>query len=249
MAASADRPYARGWLLLAACILAPACAAHPEHHGRELYAQHGCAVCHGATGHGDGPAAKRLDAAPRDFAASGNYRQGVATDDIARSIRNGGGAMPAFRDLTEAEARDIAAWIGTLQQQAGKLSVGAVTVRDAWVRESTAARTTSSAYFTIHNGGDMVVKLVKIGVAGVQHAQLHEMADQGGNPVMRRVDAVNIPVGATVELAPGGTHVMLTEIAAPLQSGTTVEMTLTFDSGRATTVQAVVRPLSATSAR
>ena len=92
-----------------------------EDRGRQLYAQPGCAVYHGATGRGDGPAAKRLDLPPRDFASVRGYRNGAGQVDIAASIRSGSGpnnAMPAFRDITNEEASDIAAWIVSLQQPA-----------------------------------------------------------------------------------------------------------------------------------
>jgi high-affinity iron transporter len=80
-----------------------------------MFAQHGCAVCHGAEGRGDGPSAKRLDVPPGDFADPRTYRQGVSPNDIAASIRNGAGAMPAFHDISDAESADIAAWIVSLQ--------------------------------------------------------------------------------------------------------------------------------------
>jgi high-affinity iron transporter len=90
-----------------------------EQRGQQLYAERGCAVCHGSSGHGDGPAAKRLDTRPRDLADVRAYRQGSSQDEVAASIRSGAGAMPAFRDLTAAEATDIAAWIVALQHQPG----------------------------------------------------------------------------------------------------------------------------------
>ena len=107
-------------LLLVACTLgAAACADRSVERGRTLYTEHGCAVCHGAGGHGDGPSTQRLNVAPRDFADVRSYRQGSSQAEIAGSIRNGAGAaMPPFRDITEAEASDIAAWIVSLQQQA-----------------------------------------------------------------------------------------------------------------------------------
>jgi hypothetical protein len=75
------------------------------------------------------------------------------------------------------------------------------------------------------------------------------MADQQGRAVMRPLSALHVPARGSIDLAPGGTHVMLMDIARPLKAGTTVEMTLTFDDGRTRTVRAVVRPLSAISAR
>jgi mono/diheme cytochrome c family protein len=61
----------------------------------------------------------RLDRRPRDFADRRGYRNGAGQDQIAASIRGGVGAMPPFRDLTDAEAQDIAAWIVTLQREQG----------------------------------------------------------------------------------------------------------------------------------
>jgi mono/diheme cytochrome c family protein len=79
-----------------------------------MFAQHGCAVCHGAEGRGDGRSAKRLDIPPGDFADPRTYRQGASPNDIAASIRYGAGAMPAFHDISDAESADIAAWIVSL---------------------------------------------------------------------------------------------------------------------------------------
>jgi mono/diheme cytochrome c family protein len=103
-------------LFVAGALGAAACAERPEERGRQLYVDHGCAVCHGTAGRGDGPSAKRLDAPPRDFADARAYRQGSDQDAITASLRTGAGAMPAFRDLSESEARDIAAWIVSLQR-------------------------------------------------------------------------------------------------------------------------------------
>jgi mono/diheme cytochrome c family protein len=103
----------------AVAMLAAGCAtSKAEDRGRQLYAERGCAVCHGPAGRGDGPSAKRLNLPPRDFANVRGYRNGSSQVDIAASIRSGSGpgnAMPAFRDITDAEASDIAAWIVSLQ--------------------------------------------------------------------------------------------------------------------------------------
>jgi mono/diheme cytochrome c family protein len=113
------RPCRPPLVLIAVALGASACASH-EDRGHHLYAERGCAVCHGTTGRGDGPSAKRLDTPPRDLADVRSYRQGSTQDEIGRSIRRGSGAMPAFTDISEAEARDIAAWLVSLQQRRGE---------------------------------------------------------------------------------------------------------------------------------
>ena len=118
-------------LVIAAAAIAAAGCTKAQEHGRQLYAERGCAVCHGAAGRGDGPSARRLDLPPRDFANVRGYRQGSSQADIAASIRQGSGpnnAMPAFRDITESEANDIAAWIVSLSGARG-IRRAAVTAR------------------------------------------------------------------------------------------------------------------------
>jgi copper(I)-binding protein len=58
---------------------------------------------------------------------------------------------------------------------------------------------------------------------------------------MRPVSSIEIPAGGKVELKPGGYHVMLLELAAPLQTGQKVPITLTFDQAGTKNVEAEVR--------
>jgi mono/diheme cytochrome c family protein len=104
-------------LLVVATALSSAACTSAEERGRHLYAARGCAVCHGPDGRGDGPSARRLDIPPRDFADPRAYSHGASPQAMATSIRRGAGAMPAFRDLSDDEAQDIAAWIVTVQHR------------------------------------------------------------------------------------------------------------------------------------
>jgi high-affinity iron transporter len=106
-------------IVLAALCLALTACSDDVTRGRELYAEHGCAVCHGAEGRGDGPSAKRLATPPRDLTNMRLYREGASSDAIAKTIRSGSGrnnAMPAFTDITPDEARQIGEWLVSLQK-------------------------------------------------------------------------------------------------------------------------------------
>jgi len=86
--------------------------------GLELYARH-CAICHGAEGRGDGPAAFLLSPKPRNF-ARGEFRlittkNGVPTDeDLLRVLDLGmpGSAMPPWDRLPEADRKLL---VGTVK--------------------------------------------------------------------------------------------------------------------------------------
>jgi len=68
--------------------------------GAAIYAER-CALCHGAGGHGDGPAAAALDPKPRNH-TDGEYMNARTNAELLDVIRNGKGAMPAWKDvLTE----------------------------------------------------------------------------------------------------------------------------------------------------
>jgi len=70
-----------------------------------------------------------------------------------------------------------------------------------------------------------------------------DMGDMGdmGAMTMREVDGVDVPAGGTVELAPGGFHVMLLDLVAPLEAGDSFPIELTFASGATQSVTAEVR--------
>lgn len=92
--------------------------------GRQLYARHGCAVCHGPAGGGNGPAARTLSPPPRDFAEAGHDTQASSEEAIAGSIRNGVRTMPPFRDFSADEARLLAAWIVSLRKSGESSGAG-----------------------------------------------------------------------------------------------------------------------------
>lgn len=88
--------------------------------GRELYERHGCALCHGPRGRGDGPVSASLDPPPRDLADPAAYRIGPSEDQIASTLEQGilvfgGSGMPSYAHLPEAERRELARYVVSLQ--------------------------------------------------------------------------------------------------------------------------------------
>ena len=86
--------------------------------GRELYFANGCASCHGALGHGDGPVAATLHPRPRDFRDAAAFKLGVDASAIAQAIGGGipgGGAMPPFPHLSRRERESLARYVISLR--------------------------------------------------------------------------------------------------------------------------------------
>jgi len=67
------------WLAVATVLTVTGCEQRPlptQKEGRMLYAENGCASCHGAEGHGDGAISQTLDPRPRDFRDAAAFERG-----------------------------------------------------------------------------------------------------------------------------------------------------------------------------
>ncbi|HEX7126183.1 MAG TPA: c-type cytochrome [Thermodesulfobacteriota bacterium] len=83
--------------------------------GQQLFAQN-CATCHGASGHGDGPAAAALNPKPQDL-TDDEWKHGGSPDQIFQTITNGvpGTAMVSWASLPEADRHALVAYILSLK--------------------------------------------------------------------------------------------------------------------------------------
>lgn len=115
----------------------------------------------------------------------------------------------------------------------------AIAVEDAWARATAPGRTSSAAYFTIANTGGRDRLLSVSSPAGA--VSLHSTSMDGGVMRMRPLDALEIPADSTVELAPGGTHVMIAGLSEPLAAGSALPLDLTFERSGERRVNAEVR--------
>lgn len=87
-----------------------------------------------------------------------------------------------------------------------------------------------AAYFTIVNPTETADRLISAQSSVARVTELHETTEENG--VMRmipRPDGFEIPARSTVELKPGGKHVMLLELSAPLAVGDEIPLILTFE--------------------
>lgn len=121
----------------------------------------------------------------------------------------------------------------------------AVTVSDAWVRGTVPAQKTTGAFLTLQSSDDAT--LVGVSSSASQTAEIHASEESGGIMQMHEVEGVPLPRGRKVQLKPGGFHVMLVGLRAPLKAGDTVPLTLTIRDAQGHSsrveVRASVRPL------
>ncbi|WP_340695045.1 copper chaperone PCu(A)C [Hydrogenobacter thermophilus] len=116
-------------------------------------------------------------------------------------------------------------------------AVPKIEVKDAWVREVPPVSSMSAAYMVIENKGDAPDKLVGASTNIAKVVELHETV--GGK--MRKVKALEIPPGKSVELKPGGYHLMLINLTEKPKEGQKVEITLKFEKSGEVKVKADVK--------
>jgi len=120
------------------------------------------------------------------------------------------------------------------------LSSGDIVVSGAFARATVGSADTGAAYVTIANRGSQDDALVGAASSASASIELHEMKMSGDMMRMRAVPRVALPAGATFSFSPGGNHLMLIGLKAPLKAGSKISLTLEFEHARAITVQADV---------
>jgi len=121
-----------------------------------------------------------------------------------------------------------------------------VTVGDPWVRATVPQQSGTGAFMELTSATDTALVQADSPVAKI--VEVHEMAMENNVMKMRQVPQVTLPAGQTVQLKPGGYHIMLIDLHGQVKVGEQVPLTLTFqapDGVRSTVeIQAPVRPLA-----
>lgn len=108
-----------------------------------------------------------------------------------------------------------------------------VDVKDAWARATVSGQKATGAFMKLTAKEGATLVGVSSPVAGV--SEVHEMKMDAGVMKMRAVEGgLALPAGKTVELKPGGYHVMLMDLKAPLAKDSTVPVTLVFKDAKGT---------------
>jgi copper(I)-binding protein len=105
---------------------------------------------------------------------------------------------------------------------------GDIVLTQLWSRATPPGAKVAAGFFTIENTGSGPDRLVDIKTP-VGKAEIHETATVNGVSTMRPLDGgLSIAPGQKVTLAPGGLHVMITELKEPLKEGEMLRLTLRF---------------------
>lgn len=142
--------------------------------------------------------------------------------------------MPGRRGLAALCLLSLAASGTALAQGAGP-----ITVEQPWARAAIQGGT-AGIFLTIRNNGSTADRLVAASSPLPRVTELHTTLRDGDVMRMQQVHAIEVPAGGSVTLRPGGLHLMLIGLAAPLQAGATAPLTLTFEQAGQVTLQVPV---------
>jgi copper(I)-binding protein len=114
--------------------------------------------------------------------------------------------------------------------RADDIKAGDLVISQAWSRATPGGAKVSGGYLTIVNKGSSPDKLVGATTDAAGKVEVHEMAMSDGVMKMRPLEGgLTIDPGKTVKLAPGGLHLMMTDLKNPLKQGDKVPLTLQFE--------------------
>ena len=135
-----------------------------------------------------------------------------------------------------------------LPAHADDVTAGSVKISAPWARATPKGAAVGVGYMTITNNGSAPDRLVGGAADVASRFEIHEMTMDNGVMRMRPITkGLEIKPGQTVELKPGGNHVMFVGLKKPLAQGEHVKATLAFEKAGKVDVDFTVESIGAQS--
>lgn len=138
---------------------------------------------------------------------------------------------------------------GAAVQAPTVITAGNIKIETPWLRATPGGATVGAGYVKITNSGTEADRLTGGDFAIAGRVEIHEIADDGGVKKMRALaGGVDLRPGVAVTFAPGGLHLMLLDLTAPLVSGAVIRGTLAFEKAGKVPVDFAVAPVGSAAA-
>jgi copper(I)-binding protein len=127
------------------------------------------------------------------------------------------------------------------QQKAGSL-----VIETPWTRATPGGAKVAGGFLKITNAGTAPDRLVGGTLPLAETVEVHEMSMTDGIMKMRRLDkGLEIRPGQSIELKPGGYHIMFMGLKEGLKAGGTIKGTLQFEKAGTVSVEYRIAPIGA----
>ncbi|SIO87297.1 copper chaperone PCu(A)C [Nocardiopsis sp. JB363] len=137
----------------------------------------------------------------------------------------------------DAEARE-----GGAEETENAPAAGSLGLDDPWIKAATIEDGMTAVFGALVNEGDTEVTVVAASHEDAETVELHEVTTQGADATMsEREGGFPVPANGTLQLEPGGDHIMLMGLTADLEPGAESTVTVELSDGSTTTFTAVVK--------
>ncbi|SEA50062.1 MAG: copper chaperone PCu(A)C [Candidatus Thiothrix putei] len=130
------------------------------------------------------------------------------------------------------------------EQNTSKTAADSVQVENAFARAVPPGQPNSASFMTLVNSSDSDHSIKSAASPVATTVELHTHTNNNGVMEMRQVPQIDVPAKGRTELKPGGLHVMLIGLTKDLKVGETAQLTLTFEDGSTTTVEAPIQDVT-----
>ena len=117
---------------------------------------------------------------------------------------------------------------------------GNLTISHPWTRATAPAQKTGAVFMEIATNANTTDRLVGAQSPSAEIVQIHGHSMENGVMRMRPVDGIDVPAEGKAVLEPGGFHIMLINLKAPLFEETVIPLTLEFEKAGKVEIEAVV---------
>lgn len=183
--------------------------------------------------------------------AKGEVRwdQIASAGENPHSLKSPAPALRIVSDTTVAQAQMDHTKMGAAPQiGTDTFKIGDLVVASPWTRATPGGAKIAGGYLKVTNNGKSPDRLVSATSVGADRVEIHEMSMTDGVMKMRPLaDGLTIKPGETVELKPGGFHIMFMDIKQPLKQGDTLKASLKFEKAGTLDVSFNVSAMGATS--
>jgi copper(I)-binding protein len=121
-------------------------------------------------------------------------------------------------------------WLVIVFLAAAKLaSAEQPSIEGAWARATPPGARTGAVYLTLR-AEVAADRLIGAASPGAREVQIHTHVSEGGMHRMVQLPGLEVPKATTVQFQPGGLHLMLLDLTAPLEAGQQLPLTLDFET-------------------
>ena len=110
-------------------------------------------------------------------------------------------------------------------------AVAELDVVDAWIKNLPPSVPVRAGYMTIYNTGDSEVRILSVSSEAFASVEIHRSYMEDGMMRMEPVESLGIAPGASLQLAPGGYHLMMMQPTEPTKPGQAIGIVLKLDDG------------------